>query len=444
MSTPPQSLQRRRFLAATASTSSAAALPYLLPAGVLASDGKPGANDRLTIGHIGIGGMGGRHLAISLDFRKSGAIHIAALCDVDRKHLAAAAKKVGDGCATFRDYRDLLDRKDLDAVVIASPDHWHALQTIHACQAGKHVYVEKPASCTVAEGRAMVEAAAKHRRVVQVGSQGRSAEPAHQVCTYIRNGMLGKVSKVTCWHSLNPAGGPTKTAPPPAELDWDKWLGPLSWRPFIPGAYHQGAFRWMMESGGGVIRDRGAHVMSVVLWCLDADRQTPVTIETTGDPRPKGVWDCPPRMKVVYTFKAPDWQLIWEQPGDVRGEGGFGMVFHGQRETLAVSRDGTILPAAKRVRSFQVPAGGVRVYRMDKHADYNANHKDDFFHAIRNGTKPCMDIEVGHRVANLCNLGNLSYILGRKLTWDGVQERFVGDDEANGRLSRPQRAPYTI
>ncbi len=274
---------RRRFLATTA----AMAAPWVVPSGILAAADEPGANDRLTLAHIGIGGMGGNHLGMSLNFRNMKRVNIAAVCEADANRLAAAAKKVGEGCETYRDYRKLLERKDIDAVVIATPDHWHALQTVHACEAGKHVYVEKPASCTVAEGQAMVAAARKHNRVVQVGSQARSAEPAHQACTYIRNGMLGKVTKVTCWHSLNPSGGPSKEAPAPPELDWDMWLGPLRMRPYVPGAYHPGQFRWIMESGGGNIRDRGAHVMSIILWCLNADEQTPVTIEATGDPRPR-------------------------------------------------------------------------------------------------------------------------------------------------------------
>jgi predicted dehydrogenase len=199
-----------------------------------------------------------------------------------------------------------------------------------------------------------------------------------------------------------------------------------------------------MESGGGVIRDRGAHVMSVILWCLDADQQWPVTIAATGTPPTRGVWDCPPLMKVVYTFRNPDWELIWEQPGDVRGEGGFGMVFHGEQDTLVVCRDGTRIPAAEKARKFKVPAGGVEVYRMAKHADYNMNHKEDWFQAIRAGRRPCMDIEVAHRVATLNNLGNLSYLLGRTLTWDGAHEHCVDDDQANRLLSRPQRYPYHL
>ena len=290
----------------------------------------------------------------------------------------------------------------------------------------------------------MLVAARQHKRVVQVGSQARSAKPAHQACTYIRNGMLGRVNRVTCWHTPNPTGGTAAPAPVPQTLDWDLWLGPLRWRPYVPGAYCHGVFRWLMESGGGVIRDRGAHVMSIILWCMNADKQVPVRIEATGTPPTVGIWDCPPVMKVVYTFKNPDWELVWEQPGKVRAGGGFGMVFHGDKDELVVARDGTRIPAEEKARQFKVPAGGVEVYRMDKHADYNMNHKEDWLQAIKTGKKPCMDIEVGHRVANMNNLGNLSYLLGRPLNWDGVQERIIGDELANRLLGRPQRHPYHL
>jgi len=434
-------LQRREFLAAAGSAASAA---YLIPSGVLAAAGKSGANQRLTVAHVGIGGMGGAHLGMMLKFRELGVANIAAVCEVDENRLRNALQKVGPGCTPYRDYRYVLERPDVDAVIIATPDHWHAVQTVHACESGKHVYVEKPASCTMEEGKAMVAAARKHRRVVQVGSQARSAKPAHDACTYIRNGMLGKVRKVTCWHSLNPTGGTNPPAAPPPELDWDLWLGPLRWRPYVPGAYCPGVFRWLMESGGGVIRDRGAHVMSIALWCMDADRQTPVSVEATGTPTTKGIWDCPPRMKVVYTFKDPDWQLIWEQPGDVRGSGGFGLVFHGEKDTLVVCRDGTRIDAEEKARNFKVPPGGVEVYRMDKHADYNMNHKEDWIRAIKAGKKPCMDIEIGHRVANMNNLGNMSYLLRRKLRWDGAGQRVLDDPQANRMLGRPQRYPYHL
>ncbi len=185
----------------------------------------------------------------------------------------------------------------------------------------------------------------KHNRVVQVGSQGRSAKPAHDACTFLRNGMLGKVGRVVCWHDPCPTGGTAPDSPAPPELDWDLWLGPLRWRPYN-AAYCPADFRWIMESGGGQIRDRGAHVMSVILWCMDAD--------------------------------------------------------------------------------------------------YNMNHKEDWFRAIKTGRKPCMEIETGHRVATMCNLGNISYLLGRKLHWNGAKEQVAGDDQANRLLSRPQRHPYHL
>jgi predicted dehydrogenase len=431
---------RRRFLAAT---SAAITIPTLVPWRVLAAGQRPGANERLTVAHIGVGGMGSVDLANMLIFRDQGRVNIAAVCDVEDDRLKAAVKRVGGGVQAYRDYRHILARKDIDAVVIATPDHWHAVQCLHACETGKHVYVEKPSSVTIAEGQAMVEAARKHRRVVQVGSQARSAEPAHAACQFIRNGQLGRVHTVTCWHTLNPIGGFAPDEPAPPGLDWDLWLGPLPWRPYN-ASYEPGNFRWFLESGGGNIRDRGAHVFSIVRWCLDADRQHPVTIEATGTPTPKGLWDAPRTMKVVYTFKNPDWQLIWDQPGEPKGPADFGVVFHGDKDSLIVCRDGTRIDAEPKARNFKVPPGGVQVYRMDQHADYNVNHKADWLQAIQRGTKPCMDIELAHRTATLCILGNLSYVLGRKLHWDGAKERVVDDEQANRLLSRPQRYPYVL
>lgn len=414
-----------------------------MPGHVLGAGQTPGAHERLTVAHIGVGGMGTVDLANMLLFRDQGAVNIAAVCDVDEERLAAAVKRVGGAVQPYRDYRSILERKDIDAVVIATPDHWHAVQCAQACETGKHVYVEKPSSVTIAEGRAMVEAARKHQRVVQVGSQARSAKPAHDACRFIRNGQLGRVHTVTCWHSLNPIGGLAPDEAPPPGLDWDLWLGPLPWRPYNP-SYEPGNFRWFLESGGGNIRDRGAHVFSVVRWCLDADHQHPVTIEATGTPMPKGLWDAPRTMKVVYTFQNPDWQLIWDQPGEPKGPADFGMVFHGDKDKLTVCRDGTRIDAEAKARDYQVPPGGAQVYRMDRYADYNVNHKADWLQAIKTGAKPCMDIELAHRTATLCILGNLSYVLGRKLRWDGEHERVIGDEHANRLLSRPQRYPYVL
>ena len=169
-----------------------------------------------------------------------------------------------------------------------------------------------------------------------------------------------------------------------------------------------------------------------------------MSVEATGTPTPKGLWDAPRTMKVTYTFKSPDWQLIWDQPGEPKGPADFGMVFHGDKDSLIVCRDGTRIDADPKAQQFQVPSGGVRVYRMDRYADYNVNHKADWLQAIRNDSRPCMDIELAHRTATLCILGNLSYVLGRKLEWDAEKERVIGDEQANRLLSRPQRYPYVL
>jgi predicted dehydrogenase len=429
-------LPRRDFLATLA-------LPALIPSGVLAAGGRPGANERLVVGHIGVGGMGNVHLGNMLQIQQEGKVQVAAVCDVDEGRLAAAVKRAGAGVMPYRDYRYLLQRNDIDAVLIGTPDHWHGVQTVHACQTGKHVYVEKPACVTIDEGRAMVAAARRYDRAVQVGAQGRTGWGAYYTCRAIRNGIVGRVGRVTCWHYENPVDtNPVPDSEPPASLDWDLWLGPLRWRPYN-ARYAPGVFRWLLESGGGQIRDRGAHQFSTILWCMNADHQTAFTVDATGTPPPRGLWDCPVTMKATYQFQNPDWTLVWEQPGDKVGKTEFGNVFWGEQGRLILEWEGAYRGAEPEAENFQVPPGGYEPPRTNAYPDFNMNHKADWLRAIRDGDhRPAVDIEIGYRTAALCILGNLSYLLGRKLTWDG--EQVVGDDQANRLLAPPQRHPYQI
>lgn len=445
MTRQPRRVSRRRFLK-TASTALGTAIgfPYVLSPRARAAGNRAAANERLTIAVIGVGGMGSVHLGNVLEFRKEGKVNLAAVCDVDETRLARAVQRAGSGVEPYRDYRYILERQDIDAVIIATPDHWHAVQTVHSCECGKHVYVEKPASVTIEEGRAMVAAARRHHRAVQVGAQARTAKPAQATCTAIRNGIVGKVTRVTCWHYANPVDDqPVPDSEPPPELDWDLWLGPLPWRPYNQRYLH-GVFRWLLESGGGQIRDRGAHQFSTILWCMDADGPQSYTVEAKGTPPLRGLWDCPVDMEVVYTFKNPDWQLIWGQPGEKVGKTEFGNVFWGDKGHLVLEWEGAYKPADARAMNFTLPAGGAQVARTDEYADFNMNHKADWFKAIKDGTKPAVDIEIGHRVATMCNLGNLAYLLGRKLVWDGVHEQVIDDEQANRMLGRPQRHPYHL
>lgn len=438
-------VKRRDFLATAGTLVSA---PYILPSGVLAAAGRPGANDRIALGHIGVGGMGNGHLGRGLNFRKLGLTETAAVCDVDQKRLAAAVKRCSDAGARatpYADYRALLEREDIDAVIIATPDHWHGVQTVHACISGKHVYVEKPSSVTIEEGQAMVDAARANNCKVQVGAQGRSGMPAYYTCRAIRNGMIGKVNKVDCWHYANPVDkNPVPDGDPPAELDWDMWLGPLRWRPYNQ-RYCPGTFRWLLESGGGQIRDRGAHQFSTILWCMDADRQVSFTVEATGTAPSRGLWDCPPDMDVTYEFKDPDWTLIWSQPGRKVGKTEFGQVFYGDQDSLLLEWEGARKWAEPEAIDFQVPSGGFDPYTPNLDKDFGMNHMGEWLKSIRSTQEfPNVDIEIAHRTAALCILGNLAYRLGRKLTWDGVQQRVVGDEQANRLLGSPQRHPYCM
>jgi predicted dehydrogenase len=435
-------ISRRHFLR---TSTIAAGMLQLVPSGVIGATGRSGANARLTVANIGVGGMGMTHLFNMVRFRQEGRVQIAAVCDVDDNRLEAAVNNAGPGVVPYRDYRYVLERKDIDAVLIATPDHWHAVQTVHACETGKHVYVEKPASVTVREGQAMVRAARANKVAVQVGAQARTAKGAWYTCRAIRNGIVGKVNKVSCWHYANPVDDkPVPDSPPPEGLDWDMWLGPLPWRPHNQ-RYQPANFRWLLESGGGEIRDRGAHQFSTILWCMEADDQTSFTVEATGRAPLKGLWDCPVEMNVRYQFKNPDWTLEWGQPGDKVGQTEFGNVFWGENGHLVLEWEGGYRPANPEAIEFKLPPGGREVYRTDEYEDFNMNHKADWFKAIREGhLRPAVDVEIGHRTATLCNLGNLSYMLGRKLVWDGAAQEVVNDPQANRLLSRPQRYPHVL
>ncbi len=436
---------RRSFLKTTGFITGATALglPQIVSPRVF------GANDRITLGHIGVGGMGGFHLREMVKRMSSGQVNIAAVCDADEKRLAGAWKTAGAQAQVYRDYRYLIQRKDVDAVVIGTPDHWHAVQMVHAAECGKHVYVEKPACCTIEEGKAMIDAAKRNKISVQVGSQGRSQPEAWAAHRYIASGMLGKVHKVTCWHYPSPSDDkPVADSAPPPELDWDLWLGPLAWRPYNQ-RYCHGTFRWIMESGGGQIRDRGAHVMSNAMYFMNADHTGPATIEAKGTLPTKGLWDTAVEMEVTYQFKNPDWTLVWSQPGEkipyfdetrkkkeaIRD--GYGAVYHGDKDKLIVwVGDNQVYTESKAIE-FAAKPGGVDVYK-------SPGHHDDWFNAIKIGKKTIMNIEAAVAVANLTVLGNLSLVLDRKLKWDHAKGEIIGDEEAHRMMSRPQRWPYVL
>lgn len=442
---------RRQFATTTAA---AATMFDIVPARVLGLQGQTPPSDTLHFGHIGIGGRGrgflrpesniGQRVPAPLNLGGDGSrmlrpVRSVALCDVDPKRLDEAASRVGGRPKTYKDFRRLLEDKDVDAVVIASPDHWHALMTILACQAGKDVYVEKPACNTIEEGRAMVNAAERYGRVVQVGSQGRSQINAWKACNYIRNGGVGRVRKVLCWHYASPDGDWTPDGPPPEGMDYDMWLGPSRAVPHNAKRTH-GAFRWMIDWGGGQIRDRGAHVMSIANWIMDCDTTGPVSVDGTGDPPHDGMYDAAVTMNITYEFKNPDWTLVWAQPGvpSTTLEARYGAVYHGDAGQISVTLgDGQGTDTDQRAKDFAPVPGAARPFQ-------SPGHMENFEDCVLTRAKPIMHMEAGHRVASLCILGNIAFQLRRKLEWDPVNERVKNDDEANRLLSRPGRGPWHL
>lgn len=440
-------VSRREFLKASgAALGGAVTLPYLLPVTAWSSQFRPGANQRLSIAIIGLGDRGTEHLAAMANLAQKGLINIAAVCDVDDKVLGKA-EVPSQRTIKYRDYRYILQRKDIDAVVLATPDFWHGVQFVQAAKSGKHIYCESPACSTIEEGKNMIEAARKAKIVSQIGAQSRSQGEAFLLRQYLASGAIGKITKVSCWSKLGLTDdNPIPNEEPPPELDWDLWLGPLHWQSYN-ARYSNGQFRWIMETGGGRICHPGAHLLSSVMWCMQADGTGPSSIEAQGTSPTKGSWDTPVEMKVTYKFNNPDWELSWNQPGEsVAAEerkpdepeivqSGFGAIFHGEKgDAIAWGADAGFWTERK-VRQWKPPVSPTETHKI-------SSHLEDWFQAIRTGSKTIMDIEAGVCVANLCNLGNLSFTLGRALQWDQTKFEITGNEQARRLMSRPQRFPY--
>jgi len=422
-------LSRRSFLAMAGA---GLAAPYFLTSRALGAGAKAPASDRVVVGGIGVGGRGTALLGMDADPRCT----VAAVCDVYQPHLSRAEQRLGK-CYAYTDFRRVLERNDIDAVFVAAPDHWHALITTMACKAGKDVYCEKPLARTVAEGREMVAVARKYRRVVQMGTQHRSRAVIRQVCEWVRNGRLGKIEKVRLWVWRNQQAKPVPNTAPPPGLDWDLWLGPCPRVPYnrLRCPYN---FRWWMEYAGGLMTDWGTHMISVISWAMGTDETGPATIEGTGQPDPANAYDVPVEMSLAYEFRDPvPFTMTWEQPGD-GGQGGprFGMQFVGSEATVTEFFGHHTVDRGEPDLSPTRP-DETHLYRSD-------NHHGNWFECIATRRLPIVDVEIGHRMTAWSHLGNIAYLLGRKLAWDPVRERFTGDDEANQLLRKTYREPWTL
>jgi predicted dehydrogenase len=415
-------VSRRQFLAASSAVAaSTIAVPYFVPKSAF------GAADKVVTGHIGVGRQGMGNLGPFLS-------NAVAVCDVDKKHAAAAAKKVsekGNDCDVYTDYRKLLERKDIDAVIVTTPDHWHAKITIDACDAGKDVYVEKPLSLTVTEGRKMVEAARRNNRVVQTGSQQRSSKEFRQACELTRNGYLGKIQTVLVGlPKSNHPGEPVPDSDPPAELDYDMWLGPAPYRPYNAKRVHYN-FRFFWDYSGGQMTNFGAHHIDIAQWGLGMDDSGPVEFEGTATFHPQKWHEVSETCKVNCTYANGIKLVVTQGHSDVPQ----GITFIGDKGQIWVNR-GKITSTIDGLLETKLKDGELKLYNSPGH------HKD-FLACIASRQKPICDVEIGHRSATVCHLANAATRVGRKLKWDPVAEK-VDDAEAAKIIDRPYRAPWKL
>ncbi len=401
--------------------------------------GETGPNDRIRLGLIGCGAQG----CVDLEcFFAAAAVDCAVLCDVDDARLAKGTaiceEKRGKKPDAVKDFRRVLDRKDVDVVLIATPDHWHALPAVMACQAGKDIYVEKPLAKTIAEGRAMVEAARTHQRVAQMGSQWRSARHIIEAAELIRSGKLGKVSLARGWAFLDwlPTIGHVPDGPAPAGVDYDLWLGPAPKQPFNKNRFHFN-FRWFWDYAGGLMTDWGVHLLNMVEMGMPPDM--PRTVTSCGG---KFVFDddseTPDSQVTVYEF--PTYQLVWEhRAGLNNGLNGrsWGVEWHGTEGTIILDDSGY------EIRPERKPAN---LDAVKKHGsgDPRPAHVRNFLDCVKSRQQPVLNLEIGHRVSTLAHLGNIAYRTRQKIGWDSASETVVGDAEASRLVGVAYREPWQL
>ena len=418
----------RRAVAAGAVT------PFIIPSGVLAAEDRPGPNDRIGVGYIGTGRRSGQLRGVSSDAQ------IVAMADVDISRARANANKYK--AKAYQDYREMLKSDAVDAVVVASPDHWHALHSIHAMQAGKDVYVEKPMTLTIREGRLMVQAARKYKRIVQCGSQQRSMAQNHFACQMVRDGRIGKITKVIGHNYPSPWECDLSGQSQPKDLDWDQWCGPTELVPYNIDIYaprrNPGWISFRPYSGGEMT-GWGAHGLDQLQWALGMDESGPVEIWAEG---PKFE---PPTYKKPESRERGDKLCsspkVWFRYADgVTVELGDskpgGAIFIGEKGRIDIARGHfeSDLPDLKK----EYEAG------LQSKKYETVNHLHNWLECIRTRKTPNADVAIGHRSSTLCHLCNIARWTNRKLRWNPAEEVFVGDAEANKYLDRERRKAYEL
>lgn len=429
-------VNRREFVAKSALAAGAAT--------VLAGPRARGANERIRAGFIGVANRGGQLLKAAHDLPQD--FEIAAVCDIYKPHLDYWANGLGSSVKAYHDFRDMLEQKDLDAIVIATPDHWHAIQTILACQAGKDVYVEKPLCTTIMEGRRMVEAARKYKRVVQVGTHRRASRLYQQLREVVKAGTIGEITIAHAYRLSNmwPDGiGKLPHTEPPKDLDWDMWLGPRPYRPyqdnFAPykfrwwlgyssqmgnwGVHYFDAMRWMMGEEAPVsISAHGSNL------AVDDDRTIPVTAHTTFE-------FASGRLMVFGQYEASHYPMM---PGEIDLRGTKGIIF-------SKPSGYQIFPEQSgQFQDDQPRAKETKFEGDESNHDMTVSNMRNFAECIRSRELPCADVEIGHRSTSFCHLANIALETRSRIDWDPVNERVTNNKKANELLDYEYREKWRL
>ena len=448
-------ITRRTFLRrTTAAAGAVVAAPLVVPARVLGADGTVAPSNRINMGFIG---TGRQVFYANLPWHlASGETQVVALCDVDSWRMERAKAKVEDayaakapggtykGCATYGDFRDLLARKDIDAVMISTPDHWHAYMAIEAAKAGKDIALEKPISLSVAEGRAIADAMKKHGRIFRTDTEVRAESRFLKLCQVVRNGRIGQVKRVLAGVPKDPPPleQNPEPMPMPPELNYPMWLGSAPDQPYTEQRVHYPKAGldysgknpgWMhiRDYSQGMVLNWGTHILDIVQWALNTERTGPVSVEGQGH-FPKGnLWDVLREFEVRYRY-ASGIEVVYsnaEQRPFVRIEGTEGWIENTWFKDSFIASDEKLLQWKPGPNDVKFPL---------------ITEKQDFVNCIKNRKETMIPAEIGHRTASLCQIGHIAVQTGAKLEWNPETERFVGHDQANQLLTRPQRAPWKV
>ncbi len=439
-------LSRRDFLkTAGAAAAAATVAPMIVPSSVFA---RPAPSDIPAFGCIGVGRQGQGDMQ-ELIYRglEAGAARVVAVCDVDSHRLENArwlaekiyAQELGKGShkgiETYRDFRRLLARRDIDGVLIVTPDFWHAPAAVAAAKAGKDIYLEKPLTNTVVEGRRLVDAVRANKRILQVGSQQRSSIHFLMACELVRNGRIGRLRKMRVWLPEDQGTADNRPAPVPKNLDYAFWLGPAAPAPYYEDRVHpQMSYErpgWLQTEPytWGMITGWGSHMVDIAQWGNGTDETGPVSIEATAEFPDRGGFNVHTKFHAEADY-ADGVRMVIEtgEPAGVRFDGDGGWIFVQRGKIEASNPD---------ILRWKPGQGEVKLYQ-------SGNHMKDFLASVRSRKDPAAPVEIGHRSNTICLIASIAMKLGRRLAWDPAAEKFVGDDEANARLDYPHRAPWTV